>query len=477
MAIFTARDSQTIGTVTGGEKQTFEVNINVVAGDYIGICRSGGALYTTSAGDGIWTAGGDQTEGVEVTFNLTQNMTASLYGTGTSIDIGSPAIVRPDILGGGLTTIILKDNPANATGIITSIEIYTRDDISSVRVATFFKGEPPPSVIVTTLAPTLVEDGIANLRLELVDKDGAQINPVGWYCDENAAPTTEYEEIRWRAGIGGIDLGLGIYNRYIKTLPTGHSTLYVQAWADDSSNNRYTGSILSFDIPQEAEYIQLPDITFPEFSFPEFEWNWDWSFPDFYWDLPELISPDFPPYPEWQWWMWLPDLPEWEYPEWEWQYPPTWQWWLWLPDLPEWQYPDYPSQSWTGDICLKRTYSTKDVEELRQKCINYENNYIDYCINNNHNIELIKNFLQTIPINSLKPLLLYIVTLSKNILPSTVSILSVILTLILLHYFMMHLSNYNVSKNTNISSPLLIIMNKIKREVGLFVQAYWVIED
>lgn len=334
---FTARDSQTIGTVTGGSKQTFEVNISVVVGDYIGICRSGGALYGEAVGDGYWVESGDATEGTG-SFLFVADRTLSVYGTGITIDVGSPATVRPSVMPGVLGTFILTENPANATGIITSIEIYTRDDMYDVKIATFYAGLPP--VTVTTLAPTLVEDGMANLRLELEEKSGLSINPVGWYCDGNATPSTEYIEIGWRAGIGEIDLSLGIYSKYVKTLPTGQTTLYVRAWADDSDDNRYTGSILSFDIPTEAEYLELPDPIFPEFP-----------------EMPEFI---------------LPELPEI------------------VIELPAINF------DISLDLYLDRTYTRKDIEELKQKCINYEKNYTDFCLVLNHNTILVKNFLQSV---------------------------------------------------------------------------------
>ncbi|KKL48198.1 hypothetical protein LCGC14_2327910, partial [marine sediment metagenome] len=180
--------------------------------------------------------------------------------------------------------------------------------------------------VITTLAPNLVEDGIANLRLNLEDMSGLTIDSVGYYCDENATPSTEYIETGWRA-----EIETGIYNIYIKTLPAGETTLYVQAWADDSDGNRYTGSILSFDIPSEPEYTELPDIIFPE----------------------------------------LPDIPAIEI------------------DLPNINY------NIGLDLYLDRTYTRKDLEELRRKCINYEKNYIDFCLILNHNTLLVKNFLQS----------------------------------------------------------------------------------
>lgn len=52
------------------------------------------------------------------------------------IDIGSPAIVRAQSASG--QTMILKDNPSNGAGEITSIEIYSWNELTDVVVATFY---------------------------------------------------------------------------------------------------------------------------------------------------------------------------------------------------------------------------------------------------------------------------------------------------------------------------------------------------
>jgi hypothetical protein len=55
------------------------------------------------------------------------------------IDIGSPAIDREHGLGGDGSTVIFQDNPANATGIIISIEIWASIQLTGVKIATFYK--------------------------------------------------------------------------------------------------------------------------------------------------------------------------------------------------------------------------------------------------------------------------------------------------------------------------------------------------
>lgn len=54
-----------------------------------------------------------------------------------AIDIGSPAIDRATSFTPN-TTLIDKNNPANDTGTITSVKIYSAATLSNVEVATFF---------------------------------------------------------------------------------------------------------------------------------------------------------------------------------------------------------------------------------------------------------------------------------------------------------------------------------------------------
>jgi len=78
--VFTARSREIIGDVTAGSKQTFEVNLDVVAGDFIGFYFSTGRMGQ-SADSGFWVIDGDQTACNELTFEFIENKTLSLYGT------------------------------------------------------------------------------------------------------------------------------------------------------------------------------------------------------------------------------------------------------------------------------------------------------------------------------------------------------------------------------------------------------------
>ena len=55
----------------------------------------------------------------------------------TDIDIGDAAINRGSYANYG-DTIIIKNNPANASGKIISIEIWANSNLSNVEVATFY---------------------------------------------------------------------------------------------------------------------------------------------------------------------------------------------------------------------------------------------------------------------------------------------------------------------------------------------------
>jgi len=85
---FSTRDNVYIGTVIGGAKRTFSVNLNVEAGDYIGFYKSAGWIEMNSdGGAGYWYyIDEDRIPCTELDFTLTGYTTRriSLYGTGTT---------------------------------------------------------------------------------------------------------------------------------------------------------------------------------------------------------------------------------------------------------------------------------------------------------------------------------------------------------------------------------------------------------
>lgn len=80
------RDSETIGAVTAGSKQTFSgLSMDVTAGDYIGNYFSAGGLEgDSSGGGGKWADTGDQIPCTNNAFTLDADDELSLYGIGTT---------------------------------------------------------------------------------------------------------------------------------------------------------------------------------------------------------------------------------------------------------------------------------------------------------------------------------------------------------------------------------------------------------
>ena len=79
--VFTARDSEIVGNVAGGSKVHKVVDLDVVAGDFIGLYWGGGYIERTNSGDGFWSLTGDQTGCTDETFALYTGHTISLRAT------------------------------------------------------------------------------------------------------------------------------------------------------------------------------------------------------------------------------------------------------------------------------------------------------------------------------------------------------------------------------------------------------------
>jgi len=121
--VFTARDSQYIGTVISGSKQTFSVDLEVAEGDFIGIYFTSGKCMMHFAGVGRWALYGDQSSCSEATFNFTADRTISLYGTGTpaegELSIGSEILVGYATVG---VPICFKREDQDSIDIIKALE-------------------------------------------------------------------------------------------------------------------------------------------------------------------------------------------------------------------------------------------------------------------------------------------------------------------------------------------------------------------
>jgi len=118
----TTRSNATIGTVNSGSLQTFPVDLDVVAGDYIGLYFTGGAAQieaASSGGLGLLYAAGDNIPCTNVLFTLQAGYIMSLYGTG----IQAPAItsLNPDngIVGTEVVIAGTDFEAAQGTGGVT----------------------------------------------------------------------------------------------------------------------------------------------------------------------------------------------------------------------------------------------------------------------------------------------------------------------------------------------------------------------
>jgi len=83
----TSRDSEAIGAVTGGSKQTFSgKDMDAQTGDYIGCTYTAGKLECAmSGGLGIWWKAGDNIPCTSVSFSLEGDGVISLYGEGVAL--------------------------------------------------------------------------------------------------------------------------------------------------------------------------------------------------------------------------------------------------------------------------------------------------------------------------------------------------------------------------------------------------------
>lgn len=91
---FSTRDYETVnngngaGVVVAGSEQTFTVDLDVVAGDYIGIYFSSGRIESTTSGTSWRTQAADNIPSDNVEYTAIANVTLSLYGTGATPPVG-----------------------------------------------------------------------------------------------------------------------------------------------------------------------------------------------------------------------------------------------------------------------------------------------------------------------------------------------------------------------------------------------------
>jgi hypothetical protein len=131
---FTTRDSEAVGSVTGGSKQVFSgLDMEVGSGDYIGITASGGRLELDTSGEGVWWHSGDQIPCTDLTFSSYSGYTASLYGEGEeaatekeSSDTGS-GLEASNVESEGPPQDLSADEPGEgADRLVAKIEMPTK---------------------------------------------------------------------------------------------------------------------------------------------------------------------------------------------------------------------------------------------------------------------------------------------------------------------------------------------------------------
>ncbi|GAG65246.1 unnamed protein product [marine sediment metagenome] len=88
---FTTRDSKALGAITGGLKQTFVVDLDVVTGDYLGIywTISANAIeYSETGASGMWYKSGDYIPCTNEEFSdyIHSAATISVYGRGATLE-------------------------------------------------------------------------------------------------------------------------------------------------------------------------------------------------------------------------------------------------------------------------------------------------------------------------------------------------------------------------------------------------------
>ena len=123
-----------------------------------------------------------------------------------AIDIGSEAIDRPNNHDCTNYTFVWLDNPANATGIITSIEIYAYTDLTDCEIATFYvesgnnlttRDNVTIGSVTSGSKQTLTEDSESNpIALNVQEGDY-----LGIYCTTGRleANTSTGNEFWWKA--------------------------------------------------------------------------------------------------------------------------------------------------------------------------------------------------------------------------------------------------------------------------------------
>lgn len=90
--VLSTRDSENLGSVSSGSKQTFSgLDMTVVTGDFLGFYSFSGRIVRDTFGSGYWNTDGDWIPCSSKGFGFNEDRTISLYGTG-STPIAAPTV-------------------------------------------------------------------------------------------------------------------------------------------------------------------------------------------------------------------------------------------------------------------------------------------------------------------------------------------------------------------------------------------------
>lgn len=175
------RDSETIGAVVGGSKQTSSgLDMGVTAGDYIGIYYTSGQLRKSVFGDGYWLFQADYIPCANQAFTPVANTTISLYGIGATLVIYEVSCSDGLIVGEPVTKINLTIGLSITDGLKAGDTPATQAVLNAVATDGTVLGDTPST---TAILNALASDGfkmgdtsIGNLVTTLLATDGLTLS-------------------------------------------------------------------------------------------------------------------------------------------------------------------------------------------------------------------------------------------------------------------------------------------------------------
>lgn len=163
------RSTHNIGDVTAGAKRTFEVNLTVQDGDYIGVQFFTGKLERDEVGVGYWAISGDFIPCINQPFDFYATRTISVYGIGYGVPDQVTNVQATD--GEHTDKVVITWNVASGA---TGYDIWTGSGWVDVgNVLTYnHTGAPAPTI---THGSVTASDGTSTAHIAL-SNTGASAN-------------------------------------------------------------------------------------------------------------------------------------------------------------------------------------------------------------------------------------------------------------------------------------------------------------